>query len=262
MKALTYLSFALALGAVLLSVFDFAGSRRPTRASTVAGSASSADEALREELSALAETSGEILQRLTDLEERQVALELNPPTTASLREPVTDEVAPVDLGPLKDLAAALDAVDGAPSAQLHSLVLDVLASKEAQDRAERDQRRLEATQDRVNQRVDELREELGLNSRQANDMGRVLLNEQVRRDEFFGRMREGFSGDRESIRDEMRTIRSDARAEVETILAPDQYDRYVELEDSRRGFGGWGDRGRESRGNDGGGGGRRGGRDV
>jgi hypothetical protein len=72
-------------------------------------------------------------------------------------------------------------------------------------------------------------------------------------------MREGFSGDRESIRDEMRTIRSDVRAEVETILAPDQYDRYVELEDSRRG---WPDRGRESRRNDGGGGGRRGGRDV
>lgn len=262
MKALTYLSFILALGAVLLSVFDFSGSRGSTRTPAVAGFNSSADEALREEFSALAETSGEILQRLRDLEQRQVALELNPPTKASLREPVVEEIAAAELGSLKDLAAALDAVDGTPPAQLQSLVLDVLASKEAQDRAQRDQRRLEATQDRVNERVTQLREELGLNSRQANDMGRVLLNEQVRRDEFFGKMREGFVGDRESIRDEMHTIRGDARTELEKILAPDQYDRYVELEDSRRGFGGWSDRGRESRRSDGGGGGRRGGRDV
>jgi len=257
MKALTYLSLALALGACLLSVSGLAGSGDSPRSSSVV--AGRDDELLREELSSLRASTGELVEELRSLDERLTAMELVASTSKGPREPVALEAALEDSAVLENLAAALESGQAGSSNELQNLVLDVIASKEEADRLEREGKRLQATQDRVNERVERYRDELGLDSRQANDMARVLVEEELKRDELFSQMREGGGMGRESIREGMMEIRDVSRDELSRILTPEQYDGYVEMSDWRRGGR---DRGPDPGGRGGGGGRRGGGRDV
>jgi len=256
MKALTFLSLALALGACLLSVSGLAGSGDSTRASSAV--AGRDDTVLREELASLRVAAGEMVEELRTLDERLTAMELVASTSTGPRQPVAKEAPLEDSAVLENLAAALESGQAGSSNELQNLVLDVIASKEEADRLEREQKRLQATQDRVNERVERYRDELGLDGRQANDMARVLVNEELRRDELFGKMREGGGMGRDSIRESMMEIRDVSREELSRILSPEQYDGYVEMTDWRRGGR---DRGPDPGGRGGGGRGG-GGRDV
>ena len=255
MKALTYLSLALALGACLLSVSGLAGSgdHRCSRGDH------RRHELLREELSSLRASTGELVEELRSLDERLTAMELVASTSKGPREPVALEAALEDSAVLENLAAALESGQAGSSNELQNLVLDVIASKEEADRLEREGKRLQATQDRVNERVERYRDELGLDSRQANDMARVLVEEELKRDELFSQMREGGGMGRESIREGMMEIRDVSRDELSRILTPEQYDGYVEMSEWR---GGGRERGPHPGGRGGGGGRRGGGRDV
>ncbi len=254
---LNILSLVVALGAVLFTLFRPVGDGAPTR--TVDAATPVVDEDLGGELRALRKSTEALADRLEQIEMRQSLLESRP--AASQRQVAIETVDEPQASEqveqqLRELAAALENPGMVPNLEFESLVLSVLDSRERDEEAEREERRRIAREEEVSRRVAELTEELGLNLSQAKGVHGVLTTSQARRDELFRSMREDGVFDRTTMRETMGTIRDESRTELQGILAQDQYDRYIELEDSdRRGFG------RGPGGDFGGGGGRRGGED-
>lgn len=265
---LSLVSLAIAVAAILLTVL------RPTSSAPAPRETAAVEpgaDDLRGEIAALRAENAELQARLDEIAMRQELLERRPAAAETRREPVPsgDEIA-VD-EKLRQLVAALENPALAPASGIESLVLDVLETKEQQEEYDRAERRRQLTEERVQERVLELTEQLGLDSRQANEMHRVLTEEQLGREKLFLDMRDDGVFDRRTMRDGMREIRETTHTELQAILSPGQLEDYESLEE-RRFFGGppggpFGSRDRSAAGRDAGGtepprgGGARGGRD-
>jgi len=208
-------------------------------------------ESLRDSLAALAQRMDTLGMTLETLQTRVAELGEGPGARVA-----ADAVRQEEIDELRGLLSAVrDPETG--SEQLEGLVLNVLEAKETRERAERAERRSEALAERMDERVADLTEKLGLNGYQAGEMKRILTTEQTSREGFFIEMREGGSWDRTAIRDGMEEIRTEARSSAQAVLSASQYDQYVE-QDSGFGFGGFGRRGGDEAGGNTGGGGQRG----
>lgn len=224
MKTFALICLVAMVGGVLVAATMIASWPAPASgAPTAAAPISVSDEgSLRAEVAALAERTDLMAMPVETLQTR----------IAAVQQEEIDEM-------LGLLAAARDPETG--SEQLEELVLNVIDAKEDRERDERDERRREAMEERMETRIAELTEELGLNGYQAGEMNRILTTEQTSREEFFSKMREDGTCDRQAIRDGMQEIRTKTRAQAQVVLSTSQYDQYVE---SKSGFGG-GRRGEE-----------------
>ena len=248
MKVMVVASFALALAlaAVLLSTWFAISAPSSGRAALPEAQAARPVQdtaALAAAVAELTETTAALKEQLVALEMRQVALENRPAGVPSGRQqvaPGADEV-PADLEALRELAAAMQSDGAAAPSELQSLILAVVEGEEERERLAEEERRRTAALERVDERVYELQEVLGLTQDQSADMRRILGHEQIQRQDLFAAMREDGVFDRESMRDSWREIRDESRTAIEGVLAPDQYERYLELERDRGGrFGGGG----------------------
>jgi len=154
---------------------------------------------------------------------------------------------------LEDLAAALRSPEGAVPTEFTTAVSRALEDIRAAEDAERDEAREERRLERIDERITELTTELGLGTSQAEDLRFHLVDTDQKRDALRDEIRE--SGDWRSMRESFGELRDESNEKLQTILTPDQYTKYQELDDGpgfRRGGGGFGGGGD-------GGGGRRGG---
>jgi len=166
---------------------------------------------LRGELAELTRRMEDVSMRLASLESR--AQSAGAPAPARV---AADGVQASELEELRSLLAAMRDPEARPE-QFEEVVLDVIAAKEQREREARDERRREQEAERMEARIADLTEKLGLDGYQAGEMKRILTDEQTARNEFFQKMRENESWDRD---------------------ATGQYQQYVE--DSSRSFGGFG----------------------
>ena len=175
---------------------------------------------------------------------RLAALETRSP--AATREAIPTDGG-VDVAALQEqvvaLAAALENPQSAQSAGLRSMVASALGDVQA---AESEQRQIEREQrdlDRIVESMDEYTEKLGLNTVQRKSMQAVLIDSSAKRNTLFTSMRDG-STDRGSIREAFTTMRDETNASLQTILSPQQFDDYSEMNGDRGRFGGGGGGGR------------------
>lgn len=240
MRALTLASFFLALGAIAFAGFATMNRTRraaeaeaaeAARAVSPGGTRSLQDEvlALRAERDALRDRMDALDMRLTQLEARPAA------GSASAREAVATDDTTDRVAALEELVAALQDPDAASSPAFEALVFDAIDAKQELDRQARDERRRQQEEDRLAERLRELEQELGLSPQQSTDMGAVLANESARRDELRDLMRSGDAVDRDTMFESFRTLRDETREKIAGILAPDQLERYDELQSDRRG---------------------------
>ena len=192
-----------------------------------------------------------IAARIEALESRPVLTQSTAVQPGSGRTLLEADTQPLE-ETLRELAAALENPGQPPSPQLENLIVGVVEGREQRAEAERLEERRQAIEDRINERMLELRHELGLDERQAEEMRGLIVASQEKREALFDRMREGPVPDRRNMRDEMRTIRDEFNSEVQLVLAPAQYDRFLELERENSDFG-WGRRGGPGGGGPGGG---------
>lgn len=195
-------------------------------------------DAAARELKELREGHDQLLGRIRSLESRPrglTRLPVGPSASEKLEE---------DLQEIRELAAALqDPSRAADAPGLETLVVEVLEDRDAREAAARDESRRRVSEDRLNQRIGLLSEQLGLNRYQEEEVRAVLASEASRREQL-SRMRDDGDLDRRSLRDEMRIVREETLMRLERVLAPGQYQRYQELESQARG---------RNRGSDGGG---------
>ena len=196
---------------------------------------SEATEALAGELAALTDEIENLRARIAWLEE----------AAANPRQPVDTSPEPLAQADeeLTELATAL-ATPGRPLPEnLKVGVEQVLQDVRQAERAERDARRAEVIEERTEERLTELVDELGLTPVQTEQMRTHLASYSTKRNEIFETARE--SGDFFNVRESMRDLRRESDEALALILDPTQLDRYEELDDNR------GDRDRRGRRRDG-----------
>ncbi|MHC4824258.1 MAG: hypothetical protein ACYTEP_09595 [Planctomycetota bacterium] len=127
-----------------------------------------------------------------------------------------------------------------PTGQSFDAAVDaVIQQREEEEAAERSERREERRQEQLEQRVNDLAEQLGLDATQKDAFADALNTTSVARNDFFVDMREnGFSG-REAIQERMAEIRDQELETLGSVLNQDQLTQYQGLTESS-GFGGWG----------------------
>lgn len=203
--------------------------------------------ALLEELEALRRQNDDLALRLAALERggrstvREDLGEEDPQELAALQQQVTD------------LAAALKNPQSPEAASLRSSVRVAMEQIREEESVERDREREDRNLARIDERLNELQTELGLDSVQMKSMREVMLVQSQKRSELFESMREG-SMDRSEIRSQMGALRDETNTSLQGILTPMQFEDYEALEGDR-GFGGRGG-GRGGREDPAGGGGR------
>lgn len=223
--AVTVVVAALAGGASAALVLALGSPSAPAPADSLSASspsvASPSDDvaALRDEITALEIESNELRQRLSELEDR---------ADFSARSAVapTDELA-------TQVAAKLSA-DGAtpaPSA-LKTEVAQALEQLRADERAEAARAREQRELQRMEERLTDLRERLGLSPTQENDLRALLLAERAAEAEYDLQRDAGTS--RDSLRAVREQQRKDHVAKLTAILSPEQYESYRQR-DNRRG---------------------------
>jgi len=133
--------------------------------------------------------------------------------------------------------------DDAPDAALHSgATLDVtpafvasvgkaLDAIKAKEEAEREVKRKELQAQRIEERVARLQQELGLTNRQSSDLRTALIAQDDKREALFTSMRDGV-GDPRDLRESFRVIRDETNATLQAVLTPEQFNDYVQRDDS------------------------------
>jgi len=143
-------------------------------------------------------------------------------------------------------AVAAVLTKGGDTAAMSSLVANSLESIRAQEEVERQIERDQRDQQRMQARIDNLTERLGLYPDQATAVLDLYTEMDVKRDELRDQMRNG-AGDFASLRDTMRGLQDETDAAMQGILTPEQYTTYDEENlgsfGGRGGFGGGGNRG-------------------
>ncbi len=197
------------------------------------------------------------MERLLDgqemLADRIARLEARPLAASTPRRaPVALPAAPAMPAELERLAASLSDESAPLPSNFTARVGEAMEEVRELERQEEAARREERFEDRMERRLAELQESLGLSTGQVLSLGNVLRDDRTARTELFTEIRE--SGDWGSIREASQALREDRDAALAGVLTPSQLEQYQEEESDDRGWGGWGGGGR------GGGGGGRGGR--
>ncbi len=133
---------------------------------------------------------------------------------------------------LNALAAALR--EGRTTENFQVLVASALDEIREQEENERNLKEHEQMLERLETRLVDLTEELGLTPYQVKEMRPLLLAQEEKRMELFNAMREG-AGDFRNVREEMRTIRDEHVQAVANVLTPEQLEGYEDQ--GFRGFG-------------------------
>jgi hypothetical protein len=199
------------------------------------------------------EENQELADRVSGLE-GQLAL-VRPERQPAAAAPASDAVAVDD--ELKDLAAALRDPDSVPPpASFQESVNRALQNIRADEEHERDERRRQAYEERLDERLSELALDLGLTKNQSDGLRSLYLEQNERRMQLMDEARDG---NWSTMRDSFREMREQMDQRLAQILTPDQLQRYNEQAGDGRGWGGPGfggpDRGGRDRGGNGGPGG-------
>jgi DNA repair exonuclease SbcCD ATPase subunit len=237
-------------GAMVTTVLTMPVQPQEKGASTALASDGTSE--IREQLASLREENRQLWDRVKYLEE-------NGGTAAPTRLPAHAGPSP-DLASLErkieELESALGGDVGTIDPASYATFNAFMEQREAEEQREREQQREERALERIDQRVTQLTETLGLDATQARQMRDVLRDESSRRDAMMQAIRE--SGEWSDAREQMRSLRDEINETVSSFLTPAQYEKYQESggNDFGRGRGGF------FRGADGGGpgGGGRGGR--
>ena len=214
------------------------------------------------------EALGELRRQNDELLMRIAALESRPDAAPAVRAPVGDDGFKDEV---RNWMASFEDESGQVPEAFVASVGDALDQIREQERLERQQEMADAQAQRLEERLNQLREELGLSQYQVDEMRTVLTEQDLKRAELFAGGWENV--DRGAMRETMQTMREETDKALATILTPDQLEGYERSErqnrggfggfgGGRRGGGGGGDRGGDrggNRGGDGGGGGGRGG---
>ena len=118
-----------------------------------------------------------------------------------------------------------------------SVILDIVAQKEADERRARREEREQRIAARVEERADEIARELGLNRTDRDALAWVMVEESTRRASVFDFLREGGLPDREAIRSEMNSINEWKQSELQTRFGPEMAGRIDELAGGGNPFG-------------------------
>jgi chromosome segregation ATPase len=225
-------------GAALATRAFVADSGRDARARTsearesVATAPTGGSSVLERALTDLQMENAALSARLVQLEERLAELQnaRTPVITATeSRERPADDAPESTLRPGASLEVTPAFVASVGKA------LDAIKAKEE---AERETKRKELQAQRIEERVTRLQQELGLTNRQASDLRTALITQDDKRETLFTSMRDGL-GDPRDLRESFRVIRDETNATLQAVLTPEQFQGYLQREDSdfgRRGL--------------------------
>jgi len=185
----------------------------------------------------------ELRMENTTLKERLAALEARLDTLASARTPLAAERADTAALSSEGHAGASESTeDVAVDDDFVASVGRALDEIQRKDDAKREQKRKEQQAQRVEERVTQMQQELGLSNRQASDVRTALIAADDKRAAMFDSLRDA-EGDPRDLREGFRTLRDDTLASMKTILTPEQYETFrknEEQDNGRRGFGDFG----------------------
>ena len=236
-------------------------------ASLVAGGAGAAATTMLSAKPAAASTTGitqdnsDILAKLDSMEQsyysmadRLEALERNselvPVGNGSERvSAVAPEIVLEDA--VRNVLASMDDTEAiAATPKLEKAVEAVIEMREERRSLERDQKRAEAEEKRLEDRLAKLQTDLGLDQNQLNSMRSIYQDQDEQRAGLRDKMTElrDAGGSRDDVRALWTDLRDSTNTAIQGVLSPTQYETYQE---SNQNDGG----GRGGRGNNGGGGG-------
>ncbi len=194
---------------------------------------------MSQKLATLERQNSELLDRLIELEQRQLMSESNRQPIAA---PSSD---PADLAQVRDEYKQLVAAFSDPEAvlpdTLRAGVSQALEDIRAQEERDRDERRQAAAEKRLEDRIAKLASDLGLDNTQIGELRNILISENDSRTAMFTKMREG--GDFGNMREAMTKLRDDTNDALSRVLTPIQMDQYKETGGTGMNFRGGGDRG-------------------
>lgn len=186
-------------------------------------------------MAALERRNDELQLRIATLEERPAPVARAPVQGEGEEAPLA-----VDEETVRQLLASFQ-----PQGEVTPLFIDRVgramdAIQEEEQRKRDEEQRLDREK-RLEDRLAEWRQDLGLSQYQVDEMRTTLSTADTKRAELWDSMRDG-EGDRGSMRDAMREIHETSDAKLQQILDPDQYQRYQESQQDRwgGGFGGFG----------------------
>ncbi|MED6335645.1 MAG: hypothetical protein VYE81_09610 [Planctomycetota bacterium] len=186
------------------------------------------------------------LQRENEaLSRRLLDLEQAPPRLAAERSAapleMTDEERAAD-EQLRAVVAALTNPDAPMPKEWRDSVNLALKDIRAEEDADRDEQRRIRAEDRMEERMVELSQKLGLDTYQSGQMRQILTEESLARDEMRTAIRE--SGDWASARDQWTGLREKTNESLSRVLTPQQVEAYQADQSTRWGrFGGGGNTG-------------------
>jgi len=194
--------------------------------------ASADDAAIARRLDDLRIENAALAERLRQLEARLAE--------GAARQPVEEPSAAPEGGMLvaRDETGAVkgDAVVVTPAfvESVNQALSEIRAREEVEELA----RRKELQAARIEQRVTELQEKLGLSRGQVADVRTALLTQDEKREALFTSLRDT-DADRRTVYESMRSIRDETNVALERSLTPEQFQMYRESEEAEfRRFGG------------------------
>ena len=117
----------------------------------------------------------------------------------------------------------------AQGAVFEESVLEVLEAREEAQRRRQEARRAEQAQSRMDRRMERYTADLNLSPYQAQEMSRILLEQDQTVRDYFGGFREsGGPPDQEEIRSTMTEILEGTRDQLSPVLSVDQMSQYEE----------------------------------
>ena len=239
---------------------------QPTETDADSSTSLGSSDDLSSELIALRDKNESLDERLAQLESRENSSLSGAPRAAVAQSPTEEDLAlEADLREIVELHRAASEVSLANPglyASVEQALVDIRDQEEADRRAEAEAARVE----RLEERLADAAEKLGLDGYQMDGMRTVVVDSQTLMDALMQQMRDG-DGDWGDMRDQMGEIREQAELGLQGILTAEQWEQMEEerltrglIPSSRGGgrdFGGFGGGGG---GFGGGGGGRGGGR--
>ena len=142
----------------------------------------------------------------------------------------------------EELAMGLGAMGDMPTGQSFDAAVDaVIQQREEEESAARTERREQRRQEQLEERVNDLAEQLGLDATQKSAFSEALNATSVARNDFFTDMRENGFTNREGIQEKMTEIRDQELESLGGVLNQEQLTQYQDLTEFS-GFGGFGGR--------------------
>jgi predicted nucleic acid-binding Zn-ribbon protein len=221
---------------LLVDTRSSSGSSVPAAAPASAASGDAA-AAVAEELRGLREENVVLQQRLDDLEAllaQEIAGRIPIEAVDARMEP--SEATMASTQEAAQVAALLGDGGGELPPAFVASVGQALKEIRDEEERQREIRRAEERAARIEERVTELQDELGLTSYQTGEMRVALTTLEEKRDALRQSI-EAAGGDRREMFDGFRTVYEETSAELKTILTPEQFELYQQSDRGRFGFG-------------------------